>query len=115
MIARQWHGAVPAEKAAAYFDYLLETGVPGLKATDGNRGVYVLRRLEGDLAHFIMISLWRTREDIRAFAGEDIERARYYPEDESFLLELEPHVTHYEVLTAPEPRGELSSVSGGEE
>lgn len=37
---------------------------------------------------------------IRAFAGEDAEKARYYPEDTDFLLELEPTVTHYEVEAA---------------
>ncbi len=103
MIARTWHGAVPAEKADAYFDYLSQTGIPDLKATEGNLGVYVLRRIEGGEAHFVMISLWRSREDIRAFAGDDIERARYYPEDAAFLMELEPNVMHYEVLTGPAP------------
>jgi heme-degrading monooxygenase HmoA len=102
MIARTWHGAVPAEKAEAYFDYLVQTGIPDLKATPGNLGVYVLRHTEGGQAHFLMISLWRSRKDIRAFAGDDIERARYYPGDAAFLLELEPHVTHYEVLIGPE-------------
>ena len=102
MIARTWHGAVPAEKADAYFEYLSRTGIPGLKVTAGNLGVYVLRRIEGSQAHFFMISLWQSRKDIHAFAGDDIERARYYPEDAAFLLELEPHVTHYEVLAGPE-------------
>ncbi len=105
MIARTWHGAVPAGKADDYFDYLLKTGVPDLKATAGNRGVYVLRRIEGKVAHFFLISLWRSREDVRAFAGDDIERARYYPEDAAYLLELEPHVTHYEVLAGPQTDG----------
>jgi hypothetical protein len=27
--------------------------------------------------------------------------ARYYPEDAEFLIELEPRVTHYEVLSSP--------------
>jgi hypothetical protein len=31
-----------------------------------------------------------------------MERAKYYPEDKSFLIELEPNVTHYEVLAAPQ-------------
>ncbi len=101
MIARTWHGIVPSEKSDAYFDYLSQTGIPGLQKTAGNLGVYVLRRIEGDHAHFFMMSLWRTREDIRAFAGADIERARYYPEDETFLLERVPQVTHYEVLAGP--------------
>jgi heme-degrading monooxygenase HmoA len=99
MVARTWHGAVRREEADRYHEYLQRTGVRDLRATPGNRGVYVLRRLEGDRAHFLLISLWRARADIRSFAGDDIGRARYYPEDEDFLLELESKVTHFEVLT----------------
>ncbi len=40
MIARTWRGAVPAAKADAYHDYLLETGVPDYEKTPGNRGVF---------------------------------------------------------------------------
>lgn len=101
MIARLWHGAVPAGKADAYMRYLESTGIPDYRATDGNRGVYVLRRLDGAVAHFLLVSLWQSRDAIRRFAGEDMERARYYPEDAEFLLELEPTVTHYEVLAGP--------------
>jgi heme-degrading monooxygenase HmoA len=101
MIARTWHGAVRAPDADAYHRYLLESGVPSLRGTRGNRGVYVLRRIEGTEAHFFLISLWESLEAIRAFAGDNVERARYYPEDERYLLELEPTVTHYEVLEAP--------------
>ena len=104
MIARTWHGTVPAERADAYFDYLMRTGVPDLEATTGNRGVYVMRRIVGSEAHFLMISLWDSLEEIRAFAGDDVERARYYPEDASFLLGLEPNVAHYEVLRGLHPR-----------
>ena len=101
MIARTWHGTVNVEIADAYLDYLELTGVPDLRSTDGNLGVYVLRRTEGELAHFVMISLWKSRESIHAFAGKDIERARYYPEDAMFPKELEPTVTHYDVLAGP--------------
>ena len=101
MIARLWHGAVPADQGEAYLRYLEKTGVPDSRATPGNRGVYVLRRKEGEVAHFLFVSLWESREAIRAFAGDDLERARYYPEDEQYLLELEPTVTHYEVAVAP--------------
>lgn len=98
MIGRTWHGIVPASKADAYHDYLNKTGIPEYKATPGNRGVFVLRRVEGDVAHFLLLTLWESLEAIKAFAGEDYEKAKYYPEDEAFLLELEPFVTHYEVL-----------------
>jgi hypothetical protein len=41
-----------------------------------------------------------TRRDmasISAFGGEDPTRARYFPEDERYLLEMTPDVIHYEV------------------
>jgi heme-degrading monooxygenase HmoA len=105
MIARTWHGIVLREQADAYRAYLLRTGVPDYKATPGNRGVYVLRRLEGPHAHFLLISVWDSLDAIRAFAGDDVERARYYPEDAAYLLEMEPTVTHYEVLASPPELG----------
>ena len=104
MIARTWHGVVPAGKADAYHRYLLETGVPDYQRTPGNRGVHILRRMEGDEVHFLLLTLWDSLDAIRTFAGPDVERAKYYPEDEAFLIELEPTVTHYEVLYPASPR-----------
>ena len=101
MIARTWHGMVPAARSEAYAEYLSRTGVSDLETTPGNLGVYVMQRHEGDRTHFLLISLWDSLASIRAFAGDDLECARYYPEDHEFLLELEPRVTHYEVLSAP--------------
>jgi len=98
VIARTWHGRVPAAKAEAYHAYLLETGVPEYAATPGNRGVYVMRRLEGGVAHFVLLTLWDSYEAIRRFAGDDYERAKYYPRDDEYLLEREPFVTHYDLL-----------------
>lgn len=102
MIARIWHGATEAADGDRYLKYLRETGVPDYEATEGNHGVYLLRRIEGHTAHFLLISLWDSFEVIKGFAGEDIEKARYYPEDERFLVELEPTVSHYEVFDQPD-------------
>lgn len=101
MIARIWHGEVAPERADEYLDYLNETGVPDYRETEGNRGVYVLRRIEGDRAHFLTVSFWGSIEEVKAFAGQDPEKARYYPEDEEFLLEFEPVVKHYDVVAEP--------------
>jgi len=101
MIARTWHGVTPLAKAGEYLDYLHRTGIPDYRAIERNRGVYVLRRLDGDQAHFLLIPLWDSMAAIRRFAGEDVEQARYYPQDPDYLLELEPTVTHYEVMAGP--------------
>ena len=102
MIARTWHGRVPADKADAYYALLVRTGLADYAATPGNRGVHVLRRTEGPITHFLLLTFWESLEAIQAFAGSEYERARYYPEDDEYLLEREPFVTHYEVLG---PRG----------
>ncbi len=81
-----------------YFEYLQRTGLKDYASTSGNRGVWVLRRVYEGKAEFTLISLWDSWDAIKAFAGSEYERAVYYPEDKKFLLELEPKVTHYEVL-----------------
>ena len=95
MIARLWHGTTRAEQSEGYLSYLLETGIPAYRATQGNQGVQILRRIEGEIAHFLLISYWASFEAIARFAGDDLEQARYYPRDAEFLLELK--VAHYEV------------------
>ena len=101
MIARTWHGVTEASKADEYLDYLNNTGVAAYRTTQGNIGVYVLRRIEGNKVHFLLLTLWESEDAIKRFAGSNIETAKYYPEDEQFLLELEPTVTHYEVMVNP--------------
>lgn len=101
MIARTWRGYTREADKDAYYDYLQKTGLPDYRKTKGNRGVWVLRRVADGKAEFLLISLWESWDAIKAFAGPDYENAVYYPEDRRFLLELEPNVTHYEVLTSP--------------
>jgi heme-degrading monooxygenase HmoA len=103
MIARIWHGMTPAAKADEYLDVLNRSGVPDYQRTPGNRGVYVLRRLEGDRAHFLILTFWDSLQAIQGFAGDDVEKARYYPEDKDFLMEFETKVAHYDVLVRPSP------------
>jgi heme-degrading monooxygenase HmoA len=98
MIARTWHGRVPSDKAEAYFVVLQRSGLADYRATPGNRGVLVLRRRDGDVTHFVLTSFWDSLEAIRRFAGDDYTRARYYPEDDEYLLEHEAFVRHDDVL-----------------
>ena len=98
MIARIWHGTTPTAKADAYLEFLERRAVPDYRSVPGNLSVHVLERREGDVTHFMTLTFWESLAAIRAFAGEDLERAKYYPEDAGFLLEFEPGVVHYEVV-----------------
>jgi hypothetical protein len=98
MIARRWHGRVPSEKADEYLRLMKEVGLADYRATEGNRGAWCLHRPEGDVVHVEMFTLWDDLEAIRRFAGDDLLKAKYYDFDPDFLLELEPEVTHFEVI-----------------
>jgi heme-degrading monooxygenase HmoA len=98
MIVRMWHGRVPTSKADAYREFTVGRAIPDYRSVPGNISVHVLERREGDVTHFVTLTLWESLEAIRAFAGEDEEKAKYYPEDADFLLEYEPRATHYEVV-----------------
>ena len=98
MIARTWRGATNAEDAETYLEYLHQTGFAEYRKIEGNRGVLGLRRIVNDRAEFLLVSLWDSEEAIRRFAGEDIDQAVFYPEDERFLVERDDHVSHYEVV-----------------
>ncbi len=97
VIARIWHGVTSRSKSRRYLQYLKATGVRDCRRIAGNLGVMILVRHSGDETAFEFISLWKSMNAIRKFAGDDVEKARYYPEDREFLLELEPKVEHFEV------------------
>jgi heme-degrading monooxygenase HmoA len=102
MIARMWRGLTLASKADDYFDYLEKTGLKDYRSIPGNQGVYVFRRLKEGAAEFLLVSFWDSVESIKQFAGDEHEKARYYPEDKDYLLELAPLVDHFEILAKPQ-------------
>ena len=97
MIARIWHGKVSMENGNTFFEYIKQTGLPGLKKSKGNLGVQILRRDDEGISHFLIISFWDSLKSIRRFSGPDISKARLYPEDRQFLIEIE-QVVHYKAL-----------------
>jgi len=118
MIARTWRGATRAEDAEAYLDYLHRTGFRGYRETPGNLGAFGLRRVADGRAEFVIVSFWDSEDAIRRFAGDDIERAVFFPEDERFLIERDEHVEHFEVVYSDgagrEARGEPHGDAGSE-
>ena len=99
MIARIWRGVVRTEDADVYGKYIDETGFAAYKATPGNQGAWLLRRDDGDRTEFVAFTLWDSLDAIRAFAGDDVETAVYYPEDDRYLVDRDLTVKHYEVTT----------------
>jgi heme-degrading monooxygenase HmoA len=97
VIARTWRGWTRREDGDAYVAYLEQTGMPAYRSTAGNRGAWILRRDDGERTEFVTLSFWDSLEAIRGFAGKDVERAVFYPEDDRFLVEREDTVEHWQV------------------
>ena len=101
MIMRSWKGSTKKIDAEEYFDYLNKTGIRACEETDGNQGVYVVRKDEGDKTEFLFLSFWDSIESIRSFAGPEPEKAVFYPEDEKYLIDFDEKVMNYDVLHFP--------------
>jgi heme-degrading monooxygenase HmoA len=99
MIARIWRGTTAADRAEEYLQYIRDTGVSDYRNTPGNHGVQILMRTHDDRTDFTILSYWDSMDAIKAFAGDDPEVSRYYPEDDEYLIEKHPKVEHHEVVT----------------
>jgi heme-degrading monooxygenase HmoA len=98
MIVRIWHGRTPRGVADEYAAFLARRALPDYRGVPGNLEAAVYRRDEGEVTHFLTVSHWKDEEALRAFAGDDLLRSRFYPEDTGYLLEFEPEVRHYTVV-----------------
>jgi heme-degrading monooxygenase HmoA len=98
-VAREWKGRMAPARADEYHRYLLG-GVAQLRSTRGCLGVQVMRRDEAGAVEYTVISYWGSREAIKAYAGQDIEKPHHLPKDRELLLELPTRVLHYDVTYA---------------
>ena len=96
VVVRMWRGAVRSEDRDAYVGYIEQTGMQEYRKTPGNIDAWMLTRdLPGSITEIVTVSRWQSLEAIKGFAGEDIERAVFYPEDDRYLVERDTTVRHY--------------------
>ena len=105
MILRTWHGRTRIEDAAHYARFMCERAAPDYASVPGLRQALFTRRDEGAVAHFFLVTIWESIEAVKAFAGEDPAKAKYYPEDDRFLLEQEPFSLNHDVFYRSEANG----------
>jgi len=101
MIGRLWQGWTTRANAEAYETLLRTRILPGIHRVPGYRGAYLLRRDAGDEVEFITLTLFDSLAAVRAFAGEDHEKAVILPEVEPLLARFDPRARHYEIAVAP--------------
>ena len=90
-------GRVPPDKLDEYRQYVAETGLSDYTNTLGNRGAYILTAQREGYGDVTTLSFWESRDANARFAGEPIDRARYYPHDEQYSLEFPENVEHFDL------------------
>ena len=99
LILRRWSALIRTADREAYRDYIAGTGGTDYTSTPGNRGYQMTMRDLGDgTTEVATLSWWTSFDAIRAFAGEDIAVARYYADDDRYLLTRPDHVEHHQVV-----------------
>ncbi|MFY0698154.1 MAG: hypothetical protein JXR11_09915 [Balneola sp.] len=98
MIARIWKGLTKQEHFEEFTQFMIDRAIPDYKSTEGFVKLTFLRRRDEDFAYFELITFWQNMEVIKNFAGDDHEKAKYYPEDKKYLIDFPEEVTHFEVF-----------------
>lgn len=95
---RLWHGKVAIEQADEYEEFMIERAAPDYGSIEGLIKLYFQRKNEEKEAHFLLVTIWDSMDSVRKFAGDNPEIAKYYPEDDHFLIEKEKHVSMYQTF-----------------
>ncbi len=100
MIARIWHGYAAPEKADAYEKTTREETFPTIRGRNipGFQQIQLLRRDLPNEVEFITIMWFDSLESIKAYAGENYQRAVVPPKAQEFLTRFDEVTQIYEIL-----------------
>lgn len=114
MISRIWHGWTKHEDADKYEQLLRADVLPGIHRIRGYTGAYLLRReAPNNEVEFITITHFTDIHAVKAFAGEDYERAVIAPGATKLLTHYDERSAHYEILLTPsDVRAMATRISG---
>ena len=96
MIARVWRGATRAEDGDAYAAYIEETGMKGARASGRARHARPAARVAAATRSSRRSCSSTRSRDVKAFAGDELDAAVFFPEDDRYLIERDLEVRHFE-------------------
>jgi len=101
MIGRMWRGWARSQDDADRYDAHYRSEVmSSLTQLPGFRGARLLRRTVGEETEFVSLTFFDDLDAVRAFAGDDYERAVVADEAREALSRFDARVAHYEVAAS---------------
>jgi heme-degrading monooxygenase HmoA len=96
-VIRIWSARTTKASASKYAAHLRSHVLPDLEALDGFERILLLERELEDEVEIVVETFWRSLDDIRAFAGDDVDRAVIADEATSLLTQYDRRVRHYSI------------------
>ena len=97
-IARIWRGITLAAKSGQYLEYLNKVVVPACQIAEGNEGLFVMKECQGELTHFLLLTLWASDEAVARYAGTAVDVVNPTPEERDLLIAFESTARRYQVV-----------------
>ena len=98
MIARHWRGVAKRELADAYVEHLHSETFPQLVQLPGFHDASILRRDVEQGVEFLVVTVWKSLDAIRSFAGHDPQSAVVPAKVQQMMIEYDRRPRHYEVV-----------------
>jgi heme-degrading monooxygenase HmoA len=97
MMARMWRGWTRVADAGIYEQHYREDVLAHLTELPGFRGARLVRRTVGAETEFLSLTVFDSLDDVRAFAGDDYERAVVAEPARRVLVRYDDRVSHYTI------------------
>jgi heme-degrading monooxygenase HmoA len=98
MIVRVWKATASREGAAGYVRHFETVVRPELSGVPGFGGALLMQREQGESVEIVVETRWSSLQAIRAFAGDDVERAVVEEGARAVLSEFGDRAAHYEIM-----------------
>jgi len=98
MIARIWRSTTTLSNAEKYQEYLKRTIIPDYQIAEGNQGVYVMKECQGELTHFLLLTLWASDESLEKYTGTANDVVNPISEERDLLVAFESTTRRYRVI-----------------
>ena len=100
-IVRVWKGyGTQAGVDRYYRDHFPNSVLPHLRSVDGFVDARVLTRAGRGETEVVVATVWDSLDSVKAFAGEDFERAVVEPAVHELLSRFDDRVTHFTLALA---------------
>ena|SRR6266567_2525540 len=100
-VVRVWKGLGTADGVDRYCrEHFSKTVLPQLQSLDGFREAKVLVHSMRGMTEVIVATVWESLDAVKAFAGDDYERAVVEPIVRDLLERFDENVTHFRLAVA---------------